>query len=273
MQQAITHYCDEHEELYPDSEKCLALFPMNIQRGFFYLMWHIQVLDWIRKKQEIKTNLKVDILKVIQSDSNLEQHLVDENAPHKEKLFDLNEVTKFSGSYKALENHPLMPLYRKVEKNVVDNAYSQYFKTAKMTHHLKKSAKKLDAKSSQKSRTNKELKGKQHKKSKKLDQKSHSKGKKHLLRIPSIQDLVNEKDKVMDIIRTNSNGNTMNTSQQAIFQSHILKKVQEENSLSKFTFTADRRFLVTAVLTSIDHFVSKPRDFERLNALDFRKAI
>jgi hypothetical protein len=40
MQQAVTLYCDKHEELHPGSEKGLALFPPNIQKGIFYLMWN-----------------------------------------------------------------------------------------------------------------------------------------------------------------------------------------------------------------------------------------
>lgn len=53
------------------------------------------------------------------------------------------------------------------------------------------------------------------------------------------------------------------------FNSKIVKKVQEAELLSRFEFNVDKRFLVTAILTFIDHFVSKPREFELLNSTTF----
>jgi hypothetical protein len=61
-----------HEQLHPDSEKGLALFPMNIQRGLFYLMWHHQMMSWIMKKTQVKEHLKADLLKVINSEMSLD---------------------------------------------------------------------------------------------------------------------------------------------------------------------------------------------------------
>jgi hypothetical protein len=48
------------------------------------------------------------------------------------------------------------------------------------------------------------------------------------------------------------------------FNSEVVKKVQEAELLSKFEFRVDKRFLVTAILTFIDYFASKPREFELL---------
>lgn len=275
MQQAVTLYCDMHEELHPGSEKGLALFPPNIQKGLFFLMWHHQILKWIRKKHEVKEALNADLLKVINSEMSfgeLHKKLDSNEKLESSKIFTLAEVTKFEKSFKALEKHPLGIIYKKIEKNTEKNTYKEYFPSRGKSPKKSKNSIHLDDLVTLKGKAD-DLKERLQKKTKKLALQAQKKRKpqaKNFIRMPSIQDLVVEKDKVMGILKNVSGNKFMSMSQQAIFKSSVMQKVQEQNLLDHFEFRADKKFLVTAILTVIDHFISKPREFTILNSTEYK---
>jgi hypothetical protein len=228
------------------------------------------MLDWIRKKHEVKETLKADLLKVINSEQSLgELHKrLDTDASDDGKIFHLEDLTKFEKSYVALDRHPLSALYKKIVSNTKKGVYNEYFPKKRGVLKSKNSIH-LDDLVVLKNKAD-EFKDRLRRKTKKLAQKNKKQNKKHVLRMPSIQDLVTQKDMVMGIIKTQTGKKSMNLSQQAIFKSSVIQKVQEQNLLDRFDFTTERKFLVTAIVTTIDHFVSKPRDFELLNTQTYR---
>ena len=90
--------------------------------------------------------------------------------------------------------------------------------------------------------------------------------------LPSIQELVKSEQELLQnqSLKNPNEGQEQSEEQVSLkFNSKIVRKVQEAELLSRFEFNVDKKFLVTAILTFIDHFVSKPREFELLNSTTF----
>ena len=237
------------------------------------MMWHYQILDFLTKKQEIKSILKTDLVKIVNSEMSYEEISKRlESQEFQEEIkgkFNLKEISKFKSCLAAIQKFPLNWLYQKAETNMANSVFKEYIESSSIKSPRKEVQEGVDLEELVKTKGNaKTLKKKLKKQAKKLvEERAQSiEEEKTMYRMPSIQDLVIERDRAVNLmIAAGRNKVSMNNSEVALFKNSVIKKVQMQNFLDHFEFKIDQKFLITAIVTFIDHFISKPKEFAMIN--------